>query len=181
VEKRGFLDPLNNSGAVGRAEIDVFRSGRIDVDVDARGVLAGSPHAQHIHFGAKARNECPSVADDDNVDFRLTTTEGQPGYGPIKASLTTRGDTSPDSALAIDRFPASPRGQIHYDRSFEVGDRLASAIKRGKAVIVVHGVDYNNNGMYDFKSAGKSELDPNLPAEATDPAICGVIDQSVRR
>jgi hypothetical protein len=36
-------------------------------------------------------------------------------------------------------------------------------------------VDYNGNGMYDFKSAGKSDLDPNLPAEATDPATCGVL------
>jgi len=30
-------------------------------------------------------------------------------------------------------------------------------------------------GKYDFKGAGKSELDPNLPAEATDPVACGVL------
>jgi len=38
----------------------------------------------------------------------------------------------------------------------------------------VHGVDYNGNGKYDF-SQGKSDLDPSLPAEATDPALCGVL------
>ena len=177
VERRGALNPLNNSGGVGRAEIDVFSSGRVDVDVDARRVLAGSPHAMHIHFGAKARNECPTIADDDNGDFRLTTAEGAPAYGPVRASLTTRGDTSPASVLAVERFPTSPKGEIHYDRSFGVGDRLAMAIKGGKGVIVVHGVDYNANGKYDFMSAGESELDPSLPAEATDPAICGVINK----
>ena len=36
-------------------------------------------------------------------------------------------------------------------------------------------MDYNGNGMYDFDSAGASELDPSLPAEATDPAVCGVL------
>jgi hypothetical protein len=30
--------------------------------------------------------------------------------------------------------------------------------------------------VYDFKAAGKSELDPSLPQEATIPATCGVIN-----
>jgi hypothetical protein len=38
------------------------------------------------------------------------------------------------------------------------------------------GVDLNDNGRYDFKAAGKSELDPSLPQEATIPATCGVIN-----
>ena len=41
--------------------------------------------------------------------------------------------------------------------------------------MVIHGADYNHNKRYDFRSAGKSELDPNLPAEATDPVACGVL------
>jgi hypothetical protein len=49
------------------------------------------------------------------------------------------------------------------------------AIKSGKGVIVIHGVDHNGNGTYDFEGAGASELDPSLPAEATDPAVCGVL------
>ncbi len=37
----------------------------------------------------------------------------------------------------------------------------------------MHGVDHNDNGKYDGDT--KSDLDPSLPTEATDPAICGVL------
>jgi hypothetical protein len=39
-------------------------------------------------------------------------------------------------------------------------------------VIVVHGIDYNNNGIYD-DVLDRSELNHNLPGEATAPALCG--------
>jgi hypothetical protein len=175
TEVHGNLNPLNSSGVIGNAEIEV-KNGAFDVEVHARGLLAGSPHAQHIHFGAQARNECPTIVDDDEGDFRIDTTDGLPAYGPIKKSLTTSGDTSPASALAVTRFPTAPQGVINYDRTMSAGDKLAQAIKSGKGVIVVHGVDYNGNGKYDFASAGASDLDPTLPAEATDPATCGVLN-----
>jgi hypothetical protein len=168
------LEALNNGDGGGRATVTV--DGRnLKVSVDAFRLLRGMPHAQHIHFGATARHECPSVRDDTNVDHRLSTAEGQPGYGPVKVSLTTRGDTSPDSTLAVNRFPLAKNGQVHYDRNIKVGSKLADAIARGNAVVVVHGIDYNHNGKYDFRGAGKSELDPSLPAEATDPVLCGVL------
>lgn len=168
------LNSLNNSGAFGRATVRVNRR-HLTITVDAYGLTKGQPHAQHIHFGSQARHECPTNADDSNRDFRLSTTEGAPAYGPIVVSLTTRGDTSPDSALAVTRFPTAPRGTEHYHRTTHVSKAVARAIRGGKAVVVVHGVDYNNNGKYDFASAGASDLNPNLPAEATDPAICGVL------
>jgi len=90
-------------------------------------------------------------------------------------SLTTRGDTSPASALAVKRFPTTPRGVEHYDRKTRTSHAVARAIKHGDDVVVIHGVDYNNNGKYGFDSAGASELDPKQPAEATDPAACGVL------
>jgi len=163
---------LNNSGVRGSSNVDVDRR-RLHIKVDARGLARRLPHAQHIHFGAKARHECPTVRDDSNRDFRLTTTEGAPAYGPIRVSLTTRGRTGAGSGLAVTRFPTARRGQIHYDRMTRTSARVARAIRRGKGVVVIHGVDYNHNGRYDFRSAGKSELDPNLPAEATDPVSCG--------
>ena len=46
----------------------------------------------------------------------------------------------------------------------------------GDFAIVQHGVDLNDNGVYDFEAAGASELDPSLPQEATIPANCGVIN-----
>jgi hypothetical protein len=89
--------------------------------------------------------------------------------------LTKGGDTSPASALAVDRFSTAPKGSIRYHRhDIKTSSEVAKAIRNGEGVLVVHGVDYNHNGMYDF-SAGKSDLDPKFPAEATDPAACGVL------
>jgi hypothetical protein len=89
--------------------------------------------------------------------------------------LTTTGDTSPKSALAVDRFPvANAKGSVEYERTFPVPADVAKNL--GKKVIVQHGVDLNDNGKYDFEAAGKSELDPSLPQEATIPATCGVIN-----
>ncbi|MDQ4051132.1 MAG: hypothetical protein M3237_00320 [Actinomycetota bacterium] len=148
---------------------------RLHVKVKARRLAPNLPHAQHIHFGAQARHECPTVADDSNGDFRLTTVEGAPAYGPVRVSLTTKGDTSAASVLAVDRFPTAPQGNVDYTRTTRTSKAVARAIRRGEAVVVLHGVDYNSNGRYDFRSAGKSELDESLPAEATDPASCGVL------
>lgn len=168
------LQPLNNSGVRGNADVHV-NGKKLRVSVDARRLLDHNPHAQHIHFGAKARHECPTVRDDDNADHRINTAEGQPAYGPVKVSLTKKGDTSPDSTLAVKRFPNAPEHKIHYDRNgITVSGNLARKIRHGKGVIVIHGIDYNHNGRYDF-SAGESELDPSLPAEATDPVTCGVL------
>lgn len=172
---RAHLDPLNNSGAHGHARV-TFQGRHARVDLDAYGLSRNLPHAEHIHFGAEARHECPSAFDDADGDFRLTTSEGAPAYGPIKKSLTVTGDTSPASGLAVDRFPTAPKGAIHYDRTINFGSKaVARAIKHGKGVIVIHGIDYNHNGTYDFTSAGASDLDPSLPAEATDPVLCGVL------
>jgi hypothetical protein len=172
VTTEAHISPLNSSGARGHAMVRAHHR-RLAIDIDVRGLARNLPHAQHIHFGAQARHECPTIRDDRNNDFRLTTTEGAPAYGPIRVSLTTRGDTSPASALAVKRFPTTPRGVEHYNRHTRTKGFVARAIRRGKAVVVIHGVDYNGNGKYDFRSAGRSELDRSLPAEATDPAACG--------
>ena len=169
------LVPLNNSGVFGHADAYVHGD-RLRVDLDANHLLRGVPHAEHIHFGAQARQECPNVFDDSNHDHRLNTAEGIPAYGPVRVSLTTRGDTSPRSTLAVKRYPLAQDGTIHYNRKgIDVSPRVARAIRHGKAVLVIHGIDYNGNGTYDFAGAGKSELYPSLPAEATDPVTCGVL------
>ena len=170
----GHLDPLNNSGVTGHAHVKV-EGKKLDVRYKAKGLAPNLPHAAHIHYGEQATHECPTVRDDKNRDFRLNVVEGVPRYGPIAVSLPTRGDTSPASGLAVDRFSTAPKGTINYDRTVTTSKDVARAIRKGEGVLVVHGVDYNNNGKYDFDSAGKSELDPKLPAEATDPAACGVL------
>jgi hypothetical protein len=174
------LHPIEGTGIEGHghAEVEFDQEGVIDeYEVVAHGLLADAPHAVHIHFGEEARHECPTLADDTSGDGRLTTSEGAPAYGPVQLSLTTSGDTSPKSVLAIDRFNTAPGGLMHYERDgfFETAEGVAEAIADGEGVVVVHGVDYNGNGMYDF-SAGKSDLDATLPAEATNPAMCGVLE-----
>ncbi|MEV0898164.1 hypothetical protein [Actinoplanes sp. NPDC049802] len=174
VHTHAKLRQLNKSGVSGKAHVTV-KGNKLNVTMDASGLLRKAPHAVHIHYGEQARNECPTLRDDTNKDRRLTTLEGVPAYGPVAVSLTTKGDTSPASALAIDRFKTAPKGKIHYHRhDIRTDKSVAQGIRDGDAVVVVHGVDHNHNGVYDF-SAGKSDLDPKLPAEATNPAACGVL------
>jgi hypothetical protein len=51
------------------------------------------------------------------------------------------------------------------------------AIKADKAVIIVHGIDYNGNGIYD-NVLDRSELKRSLPGEATAPALCGTLTKA---
>ena len=190
VTLSAHLNELNNSGASGTATATV-RNQRIQhIDVHAHGLTPDAPHAQHIHYGEQAMNECPGLDLDSNMDGRINTVEGVPAYGPVVVSLNTIGDTTPASFLDVTRFPVSDNGAYHYERDnikftrvagtgYNGGGgtakQIADSIREGEGVLVIHGVDYNDNGVYDFDSAGASELDPNLPAEATDPAVCGVL------
>ncbi len=164
------LDPLNNSGVSGTGVVSVKTSGnRINVVVRARGLLANAPHAMHIHWGATAKHECPTVKQDVNRDKRLNVAEGLPSYGGIRVSLTTKGDTSPKSALAVDRFNTAPQGKLVYKRySIKVDATTVRAIRAGQAVLVLHGLDYNQNGKYDFDGAGASELNAAVTGAVYD-------------
>jgi hypothetical protein len=169
------LKPVALNGVAGSGMASVAVKGTtITVTMAANGLLAGSPHAAHIHFGADARHECPIATDDSNNDGHLNTSEGGPAYGPVVVSLTKTGDTSAASTLAVDRFDTAKGGKISYERgSIKVTQTVADAISAGKSVVVIHGVDYNHDGKYD--GATKSDLAPTLPTEATDPALCGAL------
>lgn len=184
------LTELNGSGASGTATATVRNQRIVQIDVHAEGLTPDAPHAQHIHYGEQALNECPTLALDSNGDGRLNTVEGVPAYGPVVVSLTTTGDTSPASVLAVDRYPVAENGVLDYRRTnIEFTDvagtgysgdggtarQIADSIREGEGVIVIHGVDYDGDGMYSLSDEGASELDPSLPAEATDPAACGVL------
>lgn len=164
---------LNGVDASGTAMVQVSGT-RITVTLAAMGLLPDNPHAAHIHFSDDALHECPVAGDDTDGSGTLNTSEGGPAYGAVQVSLTKTGDTSADSVLAVDRFDTAPGGKISYERgSIDVSSEIATAIAAGESVVVVHGVDYNDNGKYDGKA--KSDLDPKLPTEATDPALCGVL------
>jgi hypothetical protein len=168
------LAPLNNSGASGTANL-ALEGDQLTTDIASQGLAPNLPHAQHIHGLEQAISECPTLANDQDGDGLVNTTEGEPSYGPILTSLTTEGDTSPESGLAVERFPvASEDRTLTYGRTFGVPSTVAERL--GEFAIVQHGVDLNGNGVYDEEAAGPSDLDPSLPQEATIPANCGTIE-----
>lgn len=169
------LKPVAGSEVSGGGTAMVEVTGTtITVTMAASGLLPDNPHAAHIHFAAAARHECPVLSDDKDNNGHINTTEGGPAYGDIVVSLTKTGDTSPKSGLAIDRFDTAPSGKISYERgSIKVSSGVAEAISKGQSVVVIHGVDHNHDGKYSGDA--KSDLDPKLPTEATDPALCGAL------
>jgi hypothetical protein len=169
------LQPVPGSEVSGSGTAMVSVTGdTITVTMAAMGLLPDNPHAAHIHFAAEARHECPVIGDDTNKDGHLNTTEGGPAYGAIVVSLTKTGDTSAASGLAVDRFDTAQGGKISYERgSIQVAPEVAKAITDGQSVVVIHGVDHNHDGKYSGDT--KSDLDPSLPTEATDPALCGAL------
>ncbi|MGW7264915.1 CHRD domain-containing protein [Streptomyces sp. NPDC054842] len=167
------LEQLNNTGANGTAVLSLDGD-QLTVRIETDGLVPNAPHAQHIHGSTDGHDfHCPDGSADKNGDGVVTTTEGVPAYGDINISLTTKGDTSKDSGLAVDRMPtADSKGHVSYERTISVSQAVADHIK--DLHVVQHGIDPNGNGTYDF-SKGKSELDPKLPQEATAPAACGML------
>lgn len=167
------LGSVNSSGVTGTGMV-TLDGNTATVKIEASGLLAGAPHAQHFHIGAMGT--CPSngLEDDADKDGFVSVTEAAKYYGAIGTSLTVEGDTSPDSGLAVDRFPTAEGGTISYDRTFEVSDDVHEAFEAGTAVIVLHGIDKDGSGAYDGDI--KSDLDPSLPMEATAPAACGGLE-----
>jgi hypothetical protein len=178
---------VNDVGGTGKAMVEISGT-TLSFTLAAQGLLDNAPHAAHIHFGSTARHECPTTSDNNAAalpgetkpEEHLTTTEGAPAYGEIVVSLTKTGDTSPDSGLAVDRFDTG--GDFEYSRGdVQVSEDVAKAILAGQSVVVVHGVDHNGNGKYDAEGRGESDLAPGnaaVPGEATDPALCGVLNAS---
>lgn len=165
------LTQLNDSGASATARA-TLSGNRLHITIKSQGMLACAPHAQHIHIGGQ--NMCPATdAKGKGPSGHLRTTDAAPQYGAVQVSLTKTGDSSAKSALAVTRFPV---GDATYERTITLPGNLAAQIRDGKGIVVRHGVDYNGNGKYD--GSAKSDLDPKLPAEATDPAACGALKVS---
>jgi hypothetical protein len=101
-----------------------------------------------------------------------------PFYGGILTSLTSTGDVSPASALALDRFAvADANGHLYYERTFT---DMAGYADAGTVQVIVHGIDFDRNGMYAFNpedpfASRSSSLGAAIPLEATVPVLCGGI------
>lgn len=163
------LNPISANNVTGNGASWITVNGTTaDVKIQVNGLVNGVPHAQHIHVDALG--QCPSAPQQHNGQPSVSVADGVPFYGGIGTSLTNAGDTSPAAALAVTDYPAT--GSYTYSRTIDLDPNVVANLAKGTAVLVVHGIDYNNNGTYD-SVLGASELDPKLPAEATDPALCG--------
>ena len=166
--------PDNRVTGSGTATI-LLQGNAATVTVNTRGLLNGSPHLMHIHAGGIGQCPPASAARLHNGHLAISTSNGIQYYGPTQVSLTEFGSTSgavPNN-IDLNRYPAS--GTIGYARTVSASSTLARLIRQGNAVIVVHGIDYNHNGIYDFGALGVSDLDKTLPGEATAPALCGTV------
>ncbi|KNX39059.1 hypothetical protein [Luteipulveratus halotolerans] len=170
----------NNSGSSSTATIKV-KGDQLWVHITGTGFTPNSPHAQHFHgsFDGSKNFTCPTSSADKDGDGQVNVEEGLPMYGDIVLSLTTKGDTSPDSGLAVDRMPtADADGNLDYTRTIDLpkgsGDKLKNLH------IVQHGLDANGNDKYDLDALGESTFAKSLgvngiPEEATNPATCGTV------
>jgi hypothetical protein len=167
------LAPLNHASASGTLML-TLDGDQATVTEHATGLAATFnsapyPHVQHIHINGAGT--CPTTAADMNGDGVISTTEGQPSYGPIGATLSTSGPTTPAAATVLNIAPSG--ATIDYSRTFTLDATTVTAIQSGKAVIVVHGLDPTT---LSTKAQGeKSDLVPSLPLAATSPALCGVL------
>jgi hypothetical protein len=175
-------DGVPGTGATGTTRITALPNGRLQVRVEASGLAPGLPHAMHLHdtTGAdRSPSSCPGEGADADGDGVVTVLEGAPSYGGIVVSLTTTGDTSPASGLALDRFPvADADGTLSYSRTFAPADPVALA-QAGSVQVVVHGADFDGNGAYAFGAgpfaSKESSIAAGVPLEATVPVLCGGI------
>ena len=89
---------------------------------------------------------------------------------PGRAVADDQGRHEPQELPGLRRYPRP--GAIHYTRTIKVSGVVAAEIRQRNAVLVVHGIDYNDNGLYDG-TLDRSELDRSLTGESTAPALCG--------
>ncbi|WP_353808753.1 hypothetical protein [Agromyces sp. SYSU T00194] len=167
------------SAASGTTRVKALPNGKLQVTVEAWGLSPNLPHAMHLHGvpGAATDMGCPgpAAAGDDGV---VSVVDGIPFYGGILTSLTSTGDVSPASALALDRFAMSDaNGYLYYQRTFTDVPGYTDA---GTVQVVVHGIDFDNSGDYAFNaddpfSSRSSSLSGAIPLEATVPVLCGGI------
>ncbi len=179
------LDEINGSGAYSDATVTSNDDGSLTVSVEGTGFTPNSPHAQHIHGSAQGDFFCPPASADKDGDGQVATEEGVPQYGDIMVSLTTTGDASADSGLAVERMPvADASGNLSYERTIPASNIPAGIAENIENLhIVQHGLDVNGNGKYDLEALGESVFAKSLgvdgiPEEATNPATCGEVTPS---
>lgn len=173
------LNEINDSGASGDIMITLKGNQAMiteHVEGLAETFMDGPyPHVQHIHVKPSGSAECPTPSADENGDGIVNTPEGGPAYGEVATTLTDSGDTSADAAVDVDHAGIKG-GSATYERTIDLDDKTRDAIKDGRATVVVHGLNPEDQSK-DVQDA-KSPLDDSLPQAATAPALCGTLADS---
>ncbi len=177
------LDSMKGSNATGEAALTPTADGGLTVSIKSKDMIPNMPHAQHLHGDFSGKDfTCPTPAADTDGDGFISIEEGVPTYGGVKISLTTTGDISGDSGLALDRFPvADADGNLEYNRTLTAAELPEGTLDNiANLHIVQHGVDANGNDKYDLDGLGESTFAKSLgvdgiPEEGTDSATCGMI------
>jgi hypothetical protein len=163
-------DPsVPNSQASGRTSIMVLPNGNVKVQVEASGLAPNLPHLMHLHdVLAGGTSDCPTGTPGDVV----TVAGGLPNYGAIQLPLATQVADADGNIYFSAQFPASTA--LATDPSLTLADIA------GTAQVVVHGIDFDGNGMYAINSADpfasqESSIVPGAPLELTAPVLCGGI------
>jgi hypothetical protein len=165
------------SNVKGLAKLQARTDGTLKVRLTAHRTSAKLPHAVHIHGkDAPEIARCPGADRRDDIvdDGLIETAEGLDDYGGVLVSFTTRGDTSEESILALDRFPVAKRnGVLKYKRTFDVPLSIASRLD--DMHIVVHGHDLDRNGKYGGRTTALG-----APLEGELPVACGELVKRAR-
>ncbi|MFF0523013.1 hypothetical protein ACFYTC_30280 [Actinomadura nitritigenes] len=173
VTYQARLRPLNHQTGSGRLTLRL-RGSTATITERYSGLAATLdgrpyPHLQHIHGGA--RGMCPPASADRNGDGVISTAEGRPYYGPIQATLSVKGDITPQGGTNLNNAPKGP--SVRYERTITLSPAAVASLHKGIAVVVVHGDDPRTLGRKARNE--KSELVPSLPLAVTSPALCGVL------
>lgn len=93
--------------------------------------------------------------------------------GSVQVPLTTTGDASANSALAVARFPvADADGSLFYSRTFQLPAGVTPTDMRN-GVIVQHGISELFEDPTQYDGEPRSSFTSALPLEATIPTDCG--------
>lgn len=172
-EYHATLDEINGSGGSGMMTLTL--DGNEATVTESWTGLASTfkgapyPHVQHAHIAGQGT--CPTPSADKNGDGIVDTVEGQPAYGMIGTTFSTKGDTSPKAGTNVKIAPAGP--STEYQRTFTLSDETVKSLRDGTAVVVVHGLNPAN--LSKKAANAKSNLVPELPLAATAPALCGTL------
>lgn len=172
VVYQATLDPLNHQNASGSVTLRLDGR-RATITEHYEGLTGKSegmpyPHLQHIRGGGMG--DCPTLVADENGDGVVSGTEGEPFYGPVRTTLSVKGDTSAKAGSDVENAPTG--AATDYTRVTTLDAATLRSLRAGIAVVVVHGVDPAVLGSGTQK---RSDLLPSLSLAATSPVLCGVL------